>query len=310
MPKVSVIIPAYNHAHFVVEALESVLQQSYQDFEVIVVNDGSTDSTGAVLLPFIETGRIRYILQDNQGVAAARNTGLAAAKGEFIAFLDDDDIWPADKLEWQVPILESSNAVMIGGSCQGFSQTRLTSLGINYDCSGVSLSVIDFFAGNPFTSPGQTLIRKSALESVGGCNTAIWGVDDLDLWIRLSKLGQIVKYEHLALHYRLHERNASLNLMRMALNAERVILGNLEGYTGEAKRRFEFAGYRFLFRYSGKKLLWKGAQLIKLGQKEQGWRMINQSITMFRPRFRLDVMLLLQFILATLKIPFKMGRMR
>src|SRR5271170_3450676 len=99
---VSVVIPTYNHRDFVVEALESVFAQTFTDYEVIVVNDGSPDDTAAVLRPYIESGRIRYIEQENRGQAGARNRGLAEARGEFVAYLDDDDLWLRDKLAWQV----------------------------------------------------------------------------------------------------------------------------------------------------------------------------------------------------------------
>ena len=97
MATVSVIIPTYNHVDYVAETLETVFAQTFGDYEVIVVNDGSPDGTAEVLRPSREAGRIRYIEQANAGQAAARNRGLAEARGEFIAFLDDDDLWPPDK---------------------------------------------------------------------------------------------------------------------------------------------------------------------------------------------------------------------
>src|ERR1700719_2929443 len=102
MPAVSVIIPTYNHRDFVLDAIESVFAQTFTDYEVIVVNDGSPDDTASVLAPLASAGRIRYLEQANAGQGAARNRGIAQARGEFIALLDDDDRWPADKLEWQV----------------------------------------------------------------------------------------------------------------------------------------------------------------------------------------------------------------
>jgi glycosyltransferase involved in cell wall biosynthesis len=104
-PKVSVIIPTYNRATTVRNAIESVLGQTFTDLEVIVVDDGSSDDTGKILR---ETygDRIRYFAQANQGVSAARNKGLAEARGEWIALLDSDDLWEKDKLEWQFKALE------------------------------------------------------------------------------------------------------------------------------------------------------------------------------------------------------------
>src|SRR5437867_1708261 len=109
MPKVSIVIPTYNYGRYVVEAVESVLNQSFQDREVIVVDDGSTDDTRERLERF--RGRIRYIYQRNKGLPAARNTGIRAARGAYVAFLDSDDLWLPEKLALQVPILDTRQQV-------------------------------------------------------------------------------------------------------------------------------------------------------------------------------------------------------
>src|SRR5690606_32958391 len=104
-PAVSVVIPCYNHRDTVAAAVESALAQTFADREIIVINDGSPDDTADVLAPYRD--RIRYIEQVNAGQAAARNRGIELARGRYIALLDDDDIWPADKLEWQVAALDA-----------------------------------------------------------------------------------------------------------------------------------------------------------------------------------------------------------
>jgi glycosyltransferase involved in cell wall biosynthesis len=309
MPRISVIIPTFNHGEFVAETLESVFAQTYGNFEVIVVNDGSRDDTESVLRPYIEAQRIRYLRQENQGVAAARNAGLALATGEWIAFLDDDDLWPMDKLEWQVSRLESSNAVMVGGLCSLFGDAKDRKMLLTSD-DFIAFTTPELFKSNPFGSPGQTLIRKSALDQIGGFDPLIWGVDDMDLWIRLSKIGEIRRYQRLALFYRAHDANASLDILRMAKNMEAVIRKNVAGLAGLEKRSSERSGYRFLFRYTGKKLLWKGAQRIAGGQARDGLAMMRESFLIFLPRFRHDPWLIDSFVLAILKIPLKMRSFR
>src|SRR5258706_11646315 len=100
MPRVSVIIPNYNYAHYLTQSLDSVLAQTYPEVEIIVVDDGSTDDSETILRSYGD--RIRWIKQKNQGVSAARNLGVHETQGELVAFLDPDDLWLPAKLEWQV----------------------------------------------------------------------------------------------------------------------------------------------------------------------------------------------------------------
>ena len=111
-PKVSVIIPTYNRNKLVLDAIDSVLEQTFQNFEIIIVDDGSTDNTKTHIDSYQKKDtRIKYIFQENQGVSIARNTGLEAAQGEYIAFLDSDDRFLIDKLERQVFILENHHDI-------------------------------------------------------------------------------------------------------------------------------------------------------------------------------------------------------
>ena len=100
MPKVSVIIPTYNRAHYICETIDSILAQTYRDYEIIVVDDGSADNTRKVLQKY--DGKVRYFYQKNRGPSAARNFGISQSQGEYIAFLDDDDLWTENKLELQI----------------------------------------------------------------------------------------------------------------------------------------------------------------------------------------------------------------
>jgi glycosyltransferase involved in cell wall biosynthesis len=175
MPKVTVIIPTYNHGQFISQTLESVFFQKFRDFELIVVNDGSPDDTEETLRPHIESGKIRYIRQENQGVAAARNRGAAEARGAYLAFLDDDDCWPPDKLEWQVAVMESCDAVMVAGIND--SERLPLSVDVLSKAPPFVPSIYDFFKRNMIGSPGQTLIRRVAFDAVGGFDPEVWGMD-------------------------------------------------------------------------------------------------------------------------------------
>jgi glycosyltransferase involved in cell wall biosynthesis len=219
-PRVSVIIPTYNHRDYVLETLESVFAQTFTDYEVIVVNDGSPDDPAELLRPLAEAGRIKYIEQPNAGQAAARNRGLAEAKGEFIAFLDDDDLWPPDKLEWQVRAMRSGSFVAVYGFSEMFGTSDAQRVP---EAPGPSGCVFGhFLEGNWMSSPGQVLIRRTALEDVGGFDGSIWGADDWDLYLRLAKCGMFLYEDRIALRYRCHTANASRDVVRMYLNCCRV----------------------------------------------------------------------------------------
>ena len=199
------------------DALDGVFAQTFTNYEVIVVNDGSPDNTAQVLRPLADSGRIRYIEQLNAGQAAARNRGLAEAKGKFIAFLDDDDLWPPDKLEWQVECLHAQReSVLVYGLGQDLGvPENVFPAGI-----GPSGDVRRQFAEqNHIRSPGVTLIRTEALRAVGGFDDTIWGVDDWDLYLRLSCIGEFSYLPRLALYYRTHESNASHDILRLHKNA-------------------------------------------------------------------------------------------
>ena len=226
LPTVSVIIPTYKHRDFVPATLDSVFAQTFTDYEVIVVNDGSPDDTADVLRPLAEAGRIRYIEQENQGQAAARNRGIAEARGEFVALLDDDDLWPPDKLEWQVNALkEAPESVLVYGYRDTFGTEELPRKPGEIAPSGKVWAA--FLQDNCITSPGQTLIRTADLQKIGGCDASLWGVDDWDLYIRLAKQGDFIYEYRSALHYRVHFSNASKNSRKMYQNSCRVLYKHL-----------------------------------------------------------------------------------
>ena len=112
MDLISVIIPTYNRENKIIDAVRSVLEQTYINIEVIVIDDGSTDDT-YLMLDKIEDKRLKYVYQENSGACVARNRGIKEAKGKYIAFHDSDDIWHKDKLEKQIRVLEKTNADIV-----------------------------------------------------------------------------------------------------------------------------------------------------------------------------------------------------
>lgn len=224
VPTVSVVIPTFKHRDFISETLNSVFAQSFEDFEVIVVNDGSPDDTAKVLKRYPSFGRIKYIEQDNAGQAAARNRGLAEARGKFVAFLDDDDLWPADKLQRQVGLLHRHpDSVLAFGPAKPFGR-QPDQMPPEIDLASYPSGDVHaaFLRRNWIMSPGQTLIRRETLQKTGGFDGSLWGVDDWDIYLRLAALGQFTFNAETALLYRCHDANASRDLRRMFRNSVRL----------------------------------------------------------------------------------------
>ena len=199
-PLVSVIMPVYNGARHVRDALESVFAQRYRPFEVIVVDDGSVDDSGVIVQSFPD---VRYIRQSNQGVAAARNHGIEVARGEFFAFLDQDDLWKPEKLEVQVDYLLSHPHVAYTLSHQQFFLDH-----------GATLPA--WFRKELFStvhagwSLNSLVGRRTAFEQVGNFVTAYVAASDSD-WFFRAKAKEIPMevVPQLLLLKRIHDSNES-----------------------------------------------------------------------------------------------------
>lgn len=253
LSRISVIIPTFNHREYLSHALESVYSQTCKDIEVLVVNDGSSDGTHEMLQPFVRDGRIRYIEQANAGPAAARNRGLREARGEFVAFLDDDDLWPPDKLSWQLKFLhENPGVAAIAGIAQLIDEQER-----NLETYGRAgeITFDQLFHGNLILSPGQALIRAALLREIGGFNEDLWGTDDWDLWFRAARQSRILVQDRIALRYRTHSSNASRNLRRMLDNSIAVVNRNLELLHPSARPALKQAAYRNLYAYLGAQMI-------------------------------------------------------
>lgn len=185
-PTVSVVVPAYNAAAFVGRAVDSVLGQSAADLELLVVDDGSTDATLRVLAAYGD--RLRAIAQANAGPAAARNRGLAEARGRYVAFLDADDWWLPDKLAQQVALLDSRPEIGFCSTATRVVHADGTPAG-DWPCSDIGASLLETLFIHSAVVSGSTsgvLARRELLLAAGGFDERLRGFEDPDLWIRLA----------------------------------------------------------------------------------------------------------------------------
>lgn len=244
-PRVSVVIPAYNQAHFLDDAIQSALAQTYRDFEIVVVNDGSTDDTETVAQRYQD--QIRYLYQQNQGLAGARNTGILAARGEYVALLDSDDIWDPAFLAEMMALAEREPAATVyccgirymDGKGQDLPQrggTEVTEPGKFYWKLLRANSLI----------PSTILMKRAPVVEANLFDISFRRLQDWELWIRLLRSGHTFAglKDHLV-RYRVHGSNLSTDPVGGQQAARALIEkhfgaddGNWASWTEDKRRAF------------------------------------------------------------------------
>ncbi|CAN5513579.1 hypothetical protein BH10ACI3_BH10ACI3_21940 [soil metagenome] len=209
---VSVVIPNYNYAQYLSEAINSVLDQTYPDVEIIVVDDGSSDASKEILLSY--GNRIETVLQQNQGVAAARNNGVKASSGEFIAFLDADDLWGAEKTEKQVNCFR--NDEKLGLVHVGVSEidSNGNSIGDKLEGGeGKMWQELLLFSGKGILGGGSgVMMPRTIFDEVGGFDERLSTSADWDLYFQISSRFEVGFVREPLLKYRVHNSNMHANI--------------------------------------------------------------------------------------------------
>jgi glycosyltransferase involved in cell wall biosynthesis len=209
-PLVSVIIPTYNSARYIEEALESVFEQTFQDFEIIVVDDGSSDETREILKKYGD--RVKYLFQENSGPAGARNRGISNARGKYIAFLDADDLWLPTKLEKQLSLFRQRAhlGMVTTGACSfdekgvyGFSANKRKTLMMGNIARNI------FLRSNLGTP--TVMARKEVFDNIGLFEENIRQAEDDNMWIRIAAHYDIELIDEALIKVRNHPRRMTLN---------------------------------------------------------------------------------------------------
>jgi glycosyltransferase involved in cell wall biosynthesis len=213
IPRVSVIIPAYNNGQLLGETLEGIVRQTLKNFEIIVVDDGSTDETAAVVKNFDRS--IIYVYQSNQGPAAARNKGVSLARAEYIAFCDHDDIWLPCHLEHLMeafstrpgPALVFDNAQYfgVGKPARG---THLDAKSARY-LSRSLVSAKDLLWENPITSMSNVIVSRGVFEKCGGLSEKVGAIDDFHFYLRVAAAGAVRFVDYVGVRKRISDNNLS-----------------------------------------------------------------------------------------------------
>jgi glycosyltransferase involved in cell wall biosynthesis len=237
MPRVSVIIPTHKRAGFLKGAIESVLGQTFKDFELLVVDDGSRDATEEVVKSF-QDPRLRFFQHaEAKGGSAARNTGIRNSRGEYLAFLDDDDAWYPDKLRLQVELMDRSEArvgVIYAGYDKFDSATgrvgkrRLPKLRGNLREA--------LLVANPLTGTSSVLIRRECFEVAGPFDETLTAFQDFDLWLRIAAHYEFDFIPEALHRYTIHGVKIWTNLDALSAGVERIL--EKHGEYAPVRRRF------------------------------------------------------------------------
>jgi len=217
--KVSVVIPVHNGERYLAEAIESILSQTFRDFELLIVDDGSTDGSRAVMERYArQDARIRILCQANRGVSAAGNRGLAEARGEWVARLDADDLFLPEKLERQLAFVRRYPDVRIAGTLGHFINGAGRFIGLVSTDGPFTRAQFEAMTarGEPvFFVHSSTLMHRETVLAVGGYREQFVQAEDVDLWLRMAERGHLLlKMPEPLLLYRLH--GASLTMSRNA----------------------------------------------------------------------------------------------
>ncbi len=225
MPTVSVVITCYNYGRYLKASLASVLDQTYRDFDVIVVDDGSTDNTPAIMQGYAADGRVSYIRQENAGQPKAKNRGIRQSNGEFVAFLDADDLWMPDKLEKQMTLFDDPHVGVVYARRKWINQD-------GEEISGDERrlwrgNVLDRIFVDNFICFSSAVIRRSVLDQVGFFDETLPMGIDYDLWIRVAARSEFVFVDEPLVKYRTGHANLSRNTLKRYDCAQRIMRKSL-----------------------------------------------------------------------------------
>jgi glycosyltransferase involved in cell wall biosynthesis len=254
VPKISVIIPAYNCAITIKETIESVLNQSFSDLELIVINDGSTDSTLNIVSE-MKDSRIKIFSYPNAGGNVSRNRGINHAIGEFISFLDADDIWTPDKLATQLQAIDKNPTTKVAYSWTDYidENGKFVSSGTHISHQGYVYEQL--LVKNFLENGSNPLICKDALHHCGGFDESLVAGQDWDMWLRLAREFNFVAVPEVQILYRISANSLSCNLARQE-KACLQVLNKAYSTSPESLQHLKAYSFANLYKY----LTWKALQ--------------------------------------------------
>jgi glycosyltransferase involved in cell wall biosynthesis len=228
MPRVSVIVPAYNAATYLPHAIDSVVSQTFASWEIIITDDGSTDNTRAIVDSYRRTlgDKLQYTYQPNRGLPAARNTGMRGARGEFIALLDADDVWLPHRLERGVQAMDSAPETgLVHGRVRRIDAQGSVIGELPVDPRYLSGRIAHYiYTRRAHIICPTVLFRKRCLDTAGWFDEGMRATEDRDLWFRIASHEQVTYIDEVLAHYRLSPSSMTADLDRL-LNGQLYFIG-------------------------------------------------------------------------------------
>ncbi len=236
-PRVTVLTTVYNGARYLEEAIDSILAEEFTDFEYVIVDDGSTDETAAVLARAASRDPRIIVLRNetNRGIAASANRGLAVARGEYIARLDSDDISMPGRFTREVAVLDAyPEVVLVSMNYESISAEGVVLSRSHRDHPSIVVEYLLHFS-NSLGGHSQVMFRRSAVEAVGGYDESCAASLDSDLWTRVVRQGRIVVLPEIGMRYRVHEESVSARARDTQIEiGKRVLQRTLSSYLGRS----------------------------------------------------------------------------
>jgi glycosyltransferase involved in cell wall biosynthesis len=264
MPKVSIILPCYNGARWISQSIESVLAQTYNDLELIIIDDGSKDNSREIISSYLYDKRIHYIYQENKGFSSALNEGIRESTGDFIGFIGQDDLYMPNKLQIQVKYLNEHKNIDLVHSNYCFIDSNGQVIGVR-DMKVPKFSsrwkMIEYLFINNFIGFETVLVRRNCFDEVGLFDERMTGFSDHDMWLRIAGKFNIAYINLILVKKRKHERQLSRTAFEKCLRDEFLMINKA------------IKQYPFLRKAIGKKLAGlyysSGITLLEKGAKEE-----------------------------------------
>lgn len=262
MPTISVVIPAYNASRTILETIRSVQQQTFSDFEVILINDGSTDDLLERLNAVVDT-RLKVFSYPNAGLPTARNRGIKHAKGEFITFLDADDLWAADKLELQLQALQTHPKAGVAYSWTCFMDEQGQSYHLAQPIFFEGNVLADLLVRNFLASGSNPMIRTAAIASVGAFDPDLKSCEDWDYWLRLAEQWEFVVVPKPQIYYRKSASSMSAKVERME-QCQLEVIGRAFDRVSPELRSLKNQSLANIYQYSAQLYLMYGSEIMSV----------------------------------------------